>query len=161
MAHAVFITLHALAGLIAFGSGVVALRQGRWFYLYLSSLAGMAAFLLLAVAVTWAELGAEERLLFAAFVVLAWVMVGLAVGARRLRPEGSARPGSTYLDRVGFTLVALFDAFTVIVVLDVGGQVWLVVASGVVIAVAGHFVLRSTKRTLTSGARPRAHGQVN
>lgn len=161
MAHAVFITLHALAGLIAFGSGVVALRQGRWFYLYLSSLAGMAAFLLLAVAVTWAELGSEERLLFAAFVVLAWVMVGLAVGARGLRPEGSARPGSTYLDRVGFTLVALFDAFTVIVVLDVGAPVWLVVASGVVIAVAGHFVLRSTKRTLASGARPRAHGQVN
>jgi hypothetical protein len=50
-------------------------------------------------------------------------------------------------------LIALFDAFVVITVLNAGAPVWLVVASGVLIAVAGHFALRATKRVLAGDRR--------
>ena len=49
---------------------------------------------------------------------------------------------------MGFTLVALFDAFVVILVLDLGAPGWLVAAAGVLIAVAGHLALRAVRERL-------------
>jgi len=146
MWHTILITLHAVAGVVALVSGLVAVRRGRLFDVYLWSLAGMAVFLLFAVAVTWAEIDAGTRALFGAFLVLAGVMVWRAVRARRIRPTGSDAPSPRYLDHVGFTLVALFDAFVVIAVLDFGWPIWLVAGTGVAIAIAGHFAIRWAKR---------------
>jgi hypothetical protein len=50
-------------------------------------------------------------------------------------------------DLVGFTLVALFDAFAVIAILGAGAPIWLVVGTGLLIALAGHLTLRRTKHT--------------
>lgn len=147
MWHTILITLHAVAGVVALVSGLVAVRRGRLFDVYLWSLVGMAVFLVFAVAGTWAEIDAGTRALFGAFVVLAGVMVWRAVRARRIRPAGSAAPSPRYLDHVGFTLVALFDAFVVIAVLDLGGPIWLVAGTGVAVAVAGHFAIRWAKRS--------------
>lgn len=97
-----------------------------------------------------AQINTGARVLFAAFVGLAWFMVWLAARARRIRPSGSARPSRRYLDHVGFTLVALFDAFAVITVLDLGAPIWLVVGTGLAIALAGHLAIRWAKRDLTS-----------
>lgn len=144
MVHAILIALHAAAGVVALGAGLFALRDGRFFAVYLGALAGTAVFLAAAVTVNWSHTDATARLLFAAFTGLALVMVGRAVAARRGTPGTAA-----YVEHVGFTLVALFDAFVVIAVLDVGAPIWLVVATGVVIAVAGHFVLRWARRVLT------------
>jgi hypothetical protein len=45
--------------------------------------------------------------------------------------------------------------FAMIAVLDLGAPTWLVVSTGVIIAVAGHFVLRRAKRALeTMSSRP-------
>lgn len=143
MAHAVLIALHAAAGLLALGAGMFALRDGRFFTVYLSSLAATTVFLAAAVAVNWPDTAPAARGLFTAFVVLALVMVGRAELARRGAPGTRA-----YVEHVGFTLVGLFDAFVVIAVLNAGAPIWLVVAAGVLIAVAGHFVLRWAKRVL-------------
>lgn len=69
-----------------------------------------------------------------------------AAQARRIRPTaGQGPPPDRYLDHVGFTLVALFDAFIVVAVLNLGAPGWLVATAGVGIAVAGHFVLRAVR----------------
>ncbi len=142
--HSLLIALHAGTGLVALLAGGVALfRRGGLFGLYLGSLIATTVFLALAVAVEWAVLDAGARVLFTAFTLLAVVMVARGFLARRLPPATPA-----YLEHVGFTLVALFDAFVVIAVLNAGAPVWLVVASGVLIAVAGHFALQATKRAL-------------
>jgi hypothetical protein len=49
---------------------------------------------------------------------------------------------------VGFTLISLFDAFTVVLVLDLGAPGWLVAAAGVLIAVAGSLVLGAIRERL-------------
>ncbi|GAA1033220.1 MULTISPECIES: hypothetical protein [Amycolatopsis] len=149
MAHSVFIALHAAAGVIALVAGTVALlRAGRFFDTYLVSLTATTVFLALAVAVEWTVLPSGGRVLLSAFVVLAVVLVVRGVLARRMRRAGQLS-SPAYVEHVGFTLVALLDAFVVIAVLNAGAPVWLVVASGVVLAVAGHFVLRWAKRVLS------------
>ena len=56
-------------------------------------------------------------------------MVWRATRARRVRPTVASGPSPVYLEHVGFTLVALFDAFCVIAVLDGGAPSWIVVGT--------------------------------
>jgi len=87
------------------------------------------------------------RVLLTAFVGLRVVMVRLAVRARGLGLT------ARHVDLVGFTLVALFDAFMVITVLDAG--VPAAVATGVAVAIAGHVTLRTLKSRLTASPTPK------
>ncbi|MGQ0837246.1 hypothetical protein [Actinokineospora sp.] len=151
MPHTVFIAIHAAAGGLAFVAGCVAISRRALFGTYLWSLVTMAVFLVLAVAAEWTVIGTGARVLFAAFAVLALVMVWRADQARRIRHELSA----AYVGHVGFTLVALFDAFMVILVLRAGAPGWLIAAVGVVIAVVGHFVLVATRERLVVPGVPR------
>jgi uncharacterized membrane protein YhaH (DUF805 family) len=148
MLHSVLIALHAGTGVLALLAGTAALlRGGRLFDGYLISLIASTVFLALAVATEWTVIGAGARVLFTAFVLLGVVMVGRGVLARRLRPAGQ-RPSPAYLEHVGFTLIALLDAFVVIAVMNAGAPTWLTVTSGVLLAGAGHVVLRRTKQLL-------------
>jgi hypothetical protein len=124
------------------------------FDIYLWSLVGMTLFLVLAIGAHWSIDGTTGHLLFSAFAVLAGFMVWRATRARGMRPAGSARPSAGYVEHVGFTLVALFDAFLVITVLNAAAPVWLVVSTGVLIAVAGGFVLGRAKHALTYADSP-------
>jgi hypothetical protein len=88
----------------------------------------MVLFLVLAVALDWGTLATVSRLVFGALTVLA-----LYVGWRGwqafqdLQRRGTGWTAS-YLDDIGFTLIALFDGFVIIGALDLGAPVWLVVA---------------------------------
>lgn len=147
MWHTVFIVIHAVTATVALFAGCVviarpAVGRGALFGIYLWSLVAMEVFLVLAIAVEWAMLDTVTRVIFAALAVLGLVMLWSADQGRRIRPTDAAvRPSARYVDRLGFTLVALFDAFVVILVLNSGAPVWAVVAAGVLIAVVGHFVL--------------------
>lgn len=147
--HSLLIALHAGTGVLAMLAGGIALYRGRLFDVYLGSLVATTLFLALAVAAEWTVLDVGSQVLFTAFTLLAVVMVARAVLAR-----GLDRRSPAYLEHVGFTLVALVDAFVVIAVLNAGAPVWVVVASGVVIAVAGHFALQATKRALAAEPVP-------
>jgi hypothetical protein len=46
-------------------------------------------------------------------------------------------------------VIALFDAFVVILVLDLGAPVWLMVTAALVVAIGGHFVRRAIRDQLT------------
>jgi hypothetical protein len=142
MWHTVLIALHAITGAVALLAGGVAHRGRVLFDLYLWSLVASIGFLVAAVIEGWARSDGGTRLLFGAFAVLGGVMIALAASARRLGPSPA------YVDRVGFTLVALFDAFIVITVLNLGAPIALVVGSGVVVAIGGHFALRAAKAGL-------------
>jgi len=151
--HNSLIALHTISGLAALVAGCVALRRGDLFRTYEWSLAGTILFVALAVGVDWAELDTPARALFAALGALGAFMVWRAEQARRLRPVGSDGPSARYVDHVGFTLVALFDAFVVIAVLDLGGPGWLVAAVGVIVAIVGHFVLVAVRDRLVPAAQ--------
>lgn len=144
MWHTVLIALHALSGAVALMTGLVAHRGRALFETYLWSLVATVIFLALAVVEEWSRLDAAAQVLFAAFTGLGVVMVWLATRARGLPLS------PRYVSLVGFTVVALFDAFIVITVLNVGAPVFLVVASGVLVAIGGHFVLRAINARLLS-----------
>lgn len=156
MWHTVFITLHAVTAVVALVAGCIALPRGTLFGTYRWSLATMALFLTLAIAAEWEELNTPLRVLFTAFVVLTGFMMWRAAQAGRIRPTRAAAPSAAYVEHVGFTLVALFDAFAVIAVLNSGAPGWLVAGLGVLIAVAGHFVLRATRSRLVPGPAARS-----
>lgn len=156
MWHTIFIAVHAVAGGIALLSGGVAIGRRALFGLYLWSLIAMELFLILAIVAEWAVIDVAARVLFTAFALLGLVMLWRADQARRIRPSSPTGPSASYVAHTGFTLVALFDAFIVILVLNLGAPSWLVAAAGLLIAVAGHFVLRAVRERLvgsTSGQR--------
>ncbi len=156
MWHTIVIATHALAAGVALFAGCIAIRRGTLFGTYLWSLVVMEAFLVLAIAAEWSVTDVIGRVLFAAFALLGLFMVWRADQARRIGPGGSAGPSANYVAHVGFTLVALFDAFIVILVLDAGAPVWLVATAGVLIAVIGHFALRAVhERLVGSTSDPR------
>lgn len=150
--HTALIGLHAAAGSVALITGAIALRRGQLFLAYLWSLVAMVGFLALAIAVEWGQNDTARRVLFSAFLVLAGVMLWRAWRAWHTRPVAGSAPSSRYIEHIGFTLIALFDAFVVVAVLNAGAPVWAVVAAGVGIGVAGHFVLQAVRKRLTAPA---------
>jgi hypothetical protein len=143
MWHTVLIAGHALSGSVALLAGCVAHRGRGLFGTYLWALTACVALLVAAVVEQWTRLDGPARGLFGAFAALGAVLLWLAFGARRL-----PAPSPRYVDRVGFTLVALADAFVVITVLNAGAPAAAVVAAGVVVAGLGHLVLRVVKARL-------------
>lgn len=153
--YLVAVIAHALFGVAALAAGVVAFeRPGRAFRPYLIALGLMLGFLVAAVALEWGRLDAGTRMLFGALTALGAVVVACGIEAYRARPARGGSPDARYRRALGFTLVALTDAFLVIAVLDLGAPPWAVVATGVVVAAAGHWALRRRTAVL-EGGQPR------
>lgn len=137
MLHTALITLHAVAGVVAFIAGALALNlrgMDSWrFPVYGWSLVIMVVAVAVAVAVNWDQFEAVSRVVFSGLLVLAGYMLWRAWQARtRLRERGTDWR-SRYVDDVGFTLISLFAGFVIVGAIDLGAPGWLV---GIV-AVAG------------------------
>ena len=141
MLHTVLIGGHAIAGIVAFVAGCLAVRRTTAFPVYLASLTAMLAFVIGAVIVAWTGLGTAPRIVFAALIALGAYMLLRAMQARAVLRGGGASDSARYLDHVGFTLVALFDGFAIVAVLTAGGPGWLAVLTGVVGILVGHAVI--------------------
>lgn len=119
-------------------------------------------FLLLPIAAGWSGFDPGTRVMFVAFLVLGGYMIWRAFRAGRLTPRaGDREPSLPYVIHIGFNLIALFDAFTVILVLDLGGPVWLIIAVAVVVAVIGHSVRRRLERHLVPGSSTEPQPSTN
>jgi hypothetical protein len=157
MAHDVLVALHALAGVGCFVAGALSLSvstASTWRYrAYLGSLIGMAGFAAAAVTAGWQARDQVSRAVFVALLVLAGYLVWRGIHAgRQLRD----RPGgwrSTYVDDIGFTLIALFEGFAIVAAIDLGAPVWLVVVIAVAGVVAGNLAIRRIKGRLLGAPR--------
>lgn len=154
MWHAILIALHATGGSVALVAGVAALRRGTLYAVHLWSLVATILFLALAVGAEWSTLDGVGRVLFVALSALGVFMIARAVLAWPDRPVGTS-PSARYVWHLGFNIVALFDAFTVIAVLDLGAPIWLVVTAAVAVAVAGHFARHAVSRRLVPSSADR------
>ncbi len=139
--YALLIGAHAGAWLLAFVLGVLALRRDRLLDAYVIALVAMAGLLVLAIATTATGRSVAELGISAALVVLAAVMVGRAGQARGVRPSRTGERTAAYVQRVGFGLVGLVDAFWVVALLRAEVPGVAVAAVGVGIAAAGHLLL--------------------
>lgn len=154
--HAAFISLHALAAVVALVSGIVTLHTGRGFVLHRIGIVVMAAGLGPSFVFGWPGFSPVARMMFSGLAVLAVFMVVQVfraghVRARELRsidpdPE-EHRPliGPRFVEVLGFNVIALTVAGTVVPVLRVGGGTLGVVISVVVSVAIGHVLVERRK----------------
>jgi uncharacterized membrane protein len=146
------IILHTIAALTAFGAGAYAWlaspedkRLGRVMSAYLAGLVLLTAFLVGAVAARWSVKETTERVMDGVLLVLALYMIWRGLRARtELHRLGSGWQ-RRYMRDIGFTLVALWAAFVIILVLDLGAPIWLVLLSAVLAIAIGHRFIRTVE----------------
>jgi hypothetical protein len=153
MWHSALVTLHALSGLLALVAGWLALRRPSYLDIYFWSLVACIVFVVAVVAVDWGGLEAASRVLFAALSALGALMVWRGARARRIAATSRPQPSARELDHLGFTLVALLDAFVVIGALDLGAPGWLVGVVAIAVAAIGHAWITRLKRGLMPPSR--------
>jgi hypothetical protein len=73
--------------------------------------------------------------------------------ARQIAAASRTQWSARGLDDVGFTLVALLDAFVVIGALDLGAPGWLLGVVAVAVAAIGHVWITRLKRRLVPSSR--------
>lgn len=156
MLHTALITVHASAGVIALVAGSISIRRRGFLPVYFWSLVVCMVSLATAVAYDWNSLTVALRAVFAALAGLGVFVIWQGAQARRLAPAEPSRPSGRYLDHLGFTLVALFDAFLVITVLDLGTPLWAVVATAIAIAIAGNRAVAAVKVRFRAYRSPEA-----
>lgn len=145
MFYALVIALHAAAGVVAFASGCLVIARRSCFSVYLGSLVALVVFLAIGVGLDWTALGTPIRVVFTALTALGAYLVWQGLQARRLLPERDTDSVARLIDHVGFTLVAMFVGFDVILALSAGAPGWLLVVIGVASVAAGHVVLVRVK----------------
>ena len=158
--HTTMIVLHAAAGVTAFAAGCLALspspterRAHRLFPLYLASLWLMVAFMLGAMAAHWGQLATAERAIFGGLFLLGLFMAWRGWAAWRLLRGREGAWRLPYMEHVGFTLIALWDGFVIVLAIDLGAPVWLVLLLAVLGVVVGNRALhRVEARAAAPGA---------
>jgi hypothetical protein len=148
MTHTVMIVLHAVAGLVAFVAGYMVVtppsdeqRARRLLGVYLAALGLMIAFMLGAMVVHWQQLGIGQQLIFGGLFLLGLYMGWRALSARRLLQQRSEGWRLPYMEHVGFTLIALWEGFVIVLAIDLGAPGWLVVVLAVLGVVLGNRAL--------------------
>ena len=164
------IGIHAAGGTVAFGAGVILVRQaagrGPGRLPDMAYLAGMVVLAATAAALTgtdWAGLGPAPRAVFAALTGFAVVLAGLAGRAGRLLRARAPGWRPRFTEAVGFTLIALFDGFVIIAALDLGAPGWAVAVAAVAAVLAGRRVIQRASaraaRSQDQPAQPRTEAQ--
>lgn len=155
LGHTVVVTVHALAATAALVSGVLTAHTGRGFGLHQLGVVVMAATLGPSLALGWPGFAPAARVAFLGLAGLAVFMVVQTVRARRVRereavPVGQ-RVGPVFVRVLGFNLIALTVAGTVVPVLRVeGGVVGIVVAVAVTVTLGHLLVERRLRQILVS-----------
>ena len=147
-----------LASLVSLLASVAVARHRRppafpWYY---AAVVLTAATLPGAVALDWSQLPTPTRVAFVALGVLAVVLVVEAENARRCLPYDGAATTTTqagrFVDSVGFTVVALLDAFAVVTAVEMGAPGWAMKSSSQPIALRP--ILQATRVLMTVGPSP-------
>jgi hypothetical protein len=146
--HTTMIVLHAAAGVTAFAAGCLALsppaaerRAPLRLPLYLASLWLMVAFMAGAMAAHWRQLATAEQAVFGGLLLLGLFMAWRGWAAWRLLRTREGAWRLPYMEHVGFTLIALWDGFVIVLAVDLGAPVWLVLVLAVLGVVAGNRAL--------------------
>jgi hypothetical protein len=151
--HLVFLAAHAASAVAAFVLGLLRLRPRtagvstifRW---YLGALWLMVLFLIVVVGIDWTRLDLTTRSIYGALTLFA-LYIGWR-GWRALQNLRSRRPGweDEYIDNVGFTLIALFDGFVIVLAIDLGAPIWLVLLVAALGVVVGRLGVARVKRSV-------------
>jgi hypothetical protein len=152
--HLLVVTLHAFAASVSLVAGVLAVLAGRGFRLHVIALVVMALALAPSLVLGWPTFAPPARVAFTGLAGLAVVMIGQAVRAARVRRaevvRGVGRLGPEFVGVLGFNLIALTVAGTVVPVLRLDAGVVGVALSVVVTVVGGHLLVARRVRQVSA-----------
>lgn len=149
--HAVFIALHAIGGVLSFLSGSLFLSKsnardhGRLFGLYLWSLVGMVGFLVAAMTVWWTQYSDFEQMVFPGLLALGLYMLYRGFSARSSVLTDDLSPG--YIHDIGFTLIALFEGFIIVFLINMNAPAGVVVVVAILGVILGREGITRLKHT--------------
>lgn len=152
LGHAIFVILHAAAAVVALLSGIIALNAGHGLGVHRISIVVMAVTLGPSMAFGWAGFPPVARVMFSGLAVLALAMVIQAFRAGRVRAAEIAagrvwRSGDTpkigpgFVRVLGFNVISLTVAGTIVPVLRIGGGTLGVLAAVVITVVVAHLLV--------------------
>jgi len=158
LGHTLFVTVHAVAATLALAGGILAVHTGRGFALHQVGVVVMTASLGPSLILGWAGFSPPSRAIFLGLAALALFMVVQCGRAGRVRVReiariealhsGSRPPvGPEFVGVLGFNLISLTVAGTIVPVLRVGGgTLGVLVAVAVTVALAHLLVERRRSR---------------
>ena len=139
-----FLSLHIAGGVIGLVLGAYVLRPPLTsrFRLWVRSaytfaVVVLSAFLVALVMIDWTELDATTRIVFAALVGLAILIVTRALLAFRQAQRQTGDWHATYMKHIFFTYISLWEGFFIVGLLDLGAPGWLVGAVAVGVLLLG------------------------
>lgn len=147
-----FIILHAVSGVTCFMSGLLLLspkrsRQDRKLLsVFLASLTGLIVFLVAALLVHWPTLTLIPRIIYIGLFGLSLYMMYRALKARQKLLGRTL--SFDYVDDIGFPLIALFNGFIIVALIDLRAPIWLVIIGAVVAAIVGGQLVERRKNSL-------------
>ena len=104
---------------------------------YYVSLLAMAALVVAVVVYDWVALAPAQRVTFSLLCVLGIYTAWRGHRARRESLQRSDGWQVRYIDHVGFTVISLFDGFTIVAAIDLNAPLPVVIVVGVLGVVAG------------------------
>lgn len=155
------IMLHATCGIVAFAIGIAALRRDtvrrrRWLPQAVQwMVVGLVVFMTGAIMSHWDALVTTERITYCGLGGLGLYMLWRSRRAVRSAAQWLDDCRSSYIDDVGFVLIALFNGFVIVAAIDLGAPGWLVAALAIAAVIAGHTLVERFKAT-SSPAHPTA-----
>lgn len=155
MLHAVFIAAHAASGLVALAPGLIQIHPhtqdvSTVFRLYLGTLWLMILFLIAVVWIDWINLDQTSRIVFGALMIFAFYVGWRGLQALQNLCSQSVGWKESYVENVGFTLIALFDGFIVIGPLDLNAPIWPILLIGALGVLVGRSGVGRTRRHIAA-----------
>jgi hypothetical protein len=149
----VFLSLHVAGGVLGLLVGLFSFHppQTRHFRLllrrvYAAAIGVLAVFLVGIVVLDWASLSPTQRIVFAALIGLAVVIVARVFLAFRLARQQPGDWQVTYMNHIYFSYISLWEGFFIVGLIDLGAPAWLVAAVAVGVLVVGGILFNIFKR---------------
>lgn len=149
-----FIILHTISGLVCFISGCLLLSvKGKKYKnvlpVFIASLVGLIIFLVGAIISHWGELDTATRSVYIGLFFLSLYMMYRALRARQKLIANMSR-NLSFVDDIGFPLIALFNGFIIVALIDLGAPAVVVIIGAVAAAIIGGRMIEKRKRKLSS-----------
>lgn len=149
-----FIILHTISGLVCFVSGclLLSVKGGKKYKkalpTFIVALLGLIIFLVGAIISHWNELDTVTRIVYGGLFLLSLYMMYRALQARQKLVASTSR-NLSYVDDIGFPLIALFNGFIIVALIDLGAHMAVVIIGAVVAAIIGGRMVEKRKQKLS------------
>ena len=150
----ILISLHTIVATVCFIAGIFIIsperaKKYKWLVsIFVWTLFLMIIFMIGATLSHWRNITISQRITFSALAGLGIYMFYRGYQAKKRFSKNHFSTG--YIDDVGFVLIALFDGFAIVSLLDMKMPVWIIVSGAILAIFIGSRFVNTIKRKFFS-----------